>query len=114
MPFLGFLHATERQLFRALIKVNGVGPKLALSILSSITPEEFVQCIYHQDTSRLIHIPGIGKKTAERLIIEIRDSLAHWGHTLELNSSNQPQKPVLTPEQQMYSRCNKCSNHIRV
>lgn len=74
----GFYHAHERDLFRALIKVNGVGPKLALSILSSITVSEFVNCVHHNDISRLVHIPGIGKKTAERLVIETRDALADW------------------------------------
>lgn len=74
----GFYQRQERELFRALIKVNGVGPKLALSILSGITTHEFVQCVQDNDVSRLIHIPGIGKKTAERLVIETRDALAHW------------------------------------
>lgn len=74
----GFYHRQERELFRALIKVNGVGPKLALSILSGITTQEFVQCVQDNDVSRLVHIPGIGKKTAERLIIETRDALTYW------------------------------------
>lgn len=74
----GFYQRQERDLFRALIKVNGVGPKLALSILSGITTQEFVQCVQDKDISRLVHIPGIGKKTAERLVIETRDALAHW------------------------------------
>ncbi len=71
----GFYHRQERDLFRALIKVNGVGPKLALAILSGITAAEFVQCVQNHDISRLVLIPGIGKKTAERLIIETRDAL---------------------------------------
>jgi holliday junction DNA helicase RuvA len=71
----GFIQRQERDLFRALIKVNGVGPKLALAILSGITAAEFVQCVQNNDISRLVHIPGIGKKTAERLIIETRDAL---------------------------------------
>lgn len=74
----GFYKPQERNLFRALIKVNGVGPKLALTILSGIEPDQFVRCIQTQDTTTLIHIPGIGKKTAERLIIETRDALAQW------------------------------------
>lgn len=71
----GFYHRQERDLFRALIKVNGVGPKLALAILSGITTTEFVQCVQNNDMTRLVLIPGIGKKTAERLIIETRDAL---------------------------------------
>lgn len=74
----GFYQPQERDLFRALIKVNGVGPKLALSILSGITIQEFVQCVQDNDVSRLVHIPGIGKKTAERLVIETRDTLTNW------------------------------------
>ncbi|GGI80627.1 Holliday junction branch migration protein RuvA [Legionella impletisoli] len=71
----GFLDEEERALFRALIKVNGVGPKLAIAILSSITPAEFVQCIQNQDPQMLTRLPGIGKKTAERLVVEMKDNL---------------------------------------
>lgn len=74
----GFFDERERILFRALIKVNGVGPKLALTILSSITPDEFVDCVMHQQSTRLTQLPGVGKKTAERLIVEMRDRLADW------------------------------------
>jgi holliday junction DNA helicase RuvA len=74
----GFYQSQERNLFRALIKVNGVGPKLALAILSGIATQEFVQCVRDNDISRLVNIPGIGKKTAERLVIETRDALADW------------------------------------
>ena len=71
----GFLDKQERALFRALIKVNGVGPKMAIAILSSISPDEFIQCIYQQNTGLLTKLPGIGKKTAERLVVEMKDSL---------------------------------------
>ncbi len=74
----GFASTDERRLFRALIKVNGVGPKLALSILSSMEPQVFVQCVHLEDTARLNKIPGIGKKTAERLLVEMRDRLKDW------------------------------------
>lgn len=72
----GFSTKEERWLFRTLLKVNGVGPKLALTILSSIEPDEFVRCVQQQDTASLVRLPGVGKKTAERLIIEMRDKLA--------------------------------------
>src|SRR3990167_5799257 len=72
----GFSTQEERWLFRTLLKVNGVGPKLALTILSSIEPDEFVRCVQQQDTANLVRLPGVGKKTAERLIIEMRDRLA--------------------------------------
>lgn len=74
----GFFHEQERKLFRALIKVNGVGPKLALTILSGMETDHFVHCIHAQDTTGLTNIPGVGKKTAERLIVEMRDALSHW------------------------------------
>lgn len=84
----GFHSEQERKLFRALIKVNGVGPKLALTILSGIETDDFVQCIHAQDDARLTHIPGVGKKTAERLIIEMRDALSQW-HTTPTNTATQ-------------------------
>lgn len=74
----GFYTREERQLFRTLLKVNGVGPKLALTILSSITPDEFVHCVLNNDAASLVRLPGVGKKTAERLIIEMRDKLSDW------------------------------------
>lgn len=74
----GFASLDERDLFRILIKVNGVGPKLALTILSSMTVTAFVQCVQQQAVSALVKVPGIGKKTAERLLIEMRDRLNDW------------------------------------
>lgn len=71
----GFYEFQERALFRALIKANGVGPKLALTILSSFEPEQFIFCVQQNDSASLVKIPGVGKKTAERLIIEMRDKL---------------------------------------
>lgn len=74
----GFHTQRDRRLFRALIKVNGVGPKLALTILSGIGPDEFVQCILNQNIDQLVNLPGVGRKTAERLIIETKDVLTSW------------------------------------
>ncbi len=71
----GFANETERALFRSLIKVNGVGAKLALSILSGISVDEFGQCVRENDSLTLTRLPGVGKKTAARLIIEMRDRL---------------------------------------
>jgi len=73
-----FFDLRERLLFRTLIKVNGVGPRMAMAILSSIDPDEFVFCVESGDAARLTHIPGVGKKTSERLIIEMRDRLKDW------------------------------------
>lgn len=71
----GFVSETERALFRSLIRVSGVGAKLALAILSGLSVEEFHRCVEAQDAARLVRLPGVGKKTAERLIIEMRDRL---------------------------------------
>ena len=71
----GFADRYERELFRALIKVNGVGPKMALAILSGIEADRLAACIRDQDTTSLVKVPGIGKKTAERLVIEMSDRL---------------------------------------
>ena len=71
----GFYDKSERALFRTLIKVNGVGPKMALAILSGIESDEFVRCVESNDIATLVRVPGVGKKTAERLIIEMRDKL---------------------------------------
>ena len=65
----------ERRFFRSLIRVNGVGPKLALTILSGISVDGFVRCVRENDTGALTRLPGIGKKTAERLVVEMRDRL---------------------------------------
>ncbi|MCW8878384.1 MAG: Holliday junction branch migration protein RuvA [Kangiellaceae bacterium] len=73
-----FYSLEERKLFRELIKVNGVGPKLALAILSAMSAIEFVQNVHHGEASTLVKIPGVGKKTAERLIIEMKDRLKDW------------------------------------
>lgn len=73
-----FYEEQERALFRALIKVNGVGPKVALAILSGVPAEEFVRLVQNNDVTALTKIPGIGKKTAERLVLDLRDKLAAW------------------------------------
>jgi Holliday junction DNA helicase RuvA len=71
----GFSTEADRLMFKTLIKVNGVGPKLALTILSGQSAEEFHRCIHNNDTQALVRLPGVGKKTAERLVIEMRDRL---------------------------------------
>ena len=71
----GFASEEERYLFRTLLKVSGVGAKMALSVLSAMSVADFQRCVEYEDTSALIRIPGVGKKTAERLIIEMRDRI---------------------------------------
>ena len=84
----GFYHSSDKALFRALIKVNGVGPKMALAILSSMEAEEFAQTVRENDLSALVNMPGIGKKTAERLLVEMRDRLSDWDDSGAVNSTS--------------------------
>ena len=72
---IGFKAESERLLFRQLIRINGVGPKLALGILSGIDNQQFALCVANGDVAMLTRLPGVGKKTAERLIIEMRDKV---------------------------------------
>jgi len=72
----GFSQLEERALFRNLIKVNGVGPKMGLAILSGMSVDEFALCVRRDDIAALVRVPGVGKKTAERLLIEMRDKIA--------------------------------------
>lgn len=74
----GFATEAERRMFRSLIRINGVGARLALSILSGISADDFARCIQNNDTATLVRLPGVGKKTAERLVIEMRDKLDDW------------------------------------
>jgi Holliday junction DNA helicase RuvA len=71
----GFSTVEEKSLFRSLLKVNGVGAKMGLAILSGMTVSDFQRCVEYEDSAMLVKIPGVGKKTAERLIIEMRDRI---------------------------------------
>jgi Holliday junction DNA helicase RuvA len=75
LQLFGFATTLEQQLFEKLISVSGIGPKLGLSVLSGIEPEELVRAIRTGDVARLTRIPGVGKKTAERLVVELKDRL---------------------------------------
>jgi holliday junction DNA helicase RuvA len=83
----GFATLADRLLFRALIKVNGVGPKLALTLLSGLSAEAFQLCIQNNDAQALVCLPGVGKKTAERLLIEMRDRLPNLDNASALPDS---------------------------
>jgi Holliday junction DNA helicase RuvA len=93
-----FYSTGERKLFRDLIRINGVGPKLGLTILSGISARDFVRAVHDGDAAALTGLPGVGKKTAERLIVELRDKLGDdvgpaaedTGSTSAVSSSNQP------------------------
>ncbi len=84
----GFATDAERRLFRALLKVSGVGPKIALGILSGISVEGFARCVETEDTASLVRIPGVGRKTAERLLIEMRDRLQNLAAVGEVARSD--------------------------
>lgn len=74
----GFARLEDRQLFRELVKVTGIGPKVGIAILSAMTSSALLQAVQHEDLQALTRIPGIGKKTAERLLIDLRDRLKAW------------------------------------
>jgi len=79
IALFGFLHREEKQLFEKLLSVSGIGPKLAITILSGMAAAEMVGAIRGNDVPKLTKIPGIGKKTAERMVLELRDKLKDFG-----------------------------------
>jgi len=94
----GFASEEERHLFRSLIKVSGVGPKIALALLSGISVAAFARCVQSEDVSALTSIPGIGRKTAERLVVEMRDRLARQ----EAGAGSPGMGVLSTPESEAY------------
>ncbi|MDF2530407.1 MAG: ruvA [Gammaproteobacteria bacterium] len=94
----GFINQRDRKLFRELLKVNGVGAKMALSILSGMEADTFAQCIISGDAVMLVKVPGIGKKTAERLLIEMRDRLANWEWSTEAGQFNAEALKLITQD----------------
>ena len=90
----GFAELSERSLFRHLIKVNGVGPKMALAILSGMSATEFALCVHNNDVATLVKLPGVGKKTAERLVIEMRDRIGD----IDASSSGQIAETAKQPD----------------
>lgn len=96
-----FSSEAERSLFRLLLKVNGVGPKMALAIVSGMNVNEFQQCVQAGDVTGLTKLPGVGKKTAERLIIEMRDRIPTMETSSEMPTTSTPaaQSPALLEEE---------------
>ncbi len=94
----GFSSERDRALFRELIRVNGVGPKLALTILSGMDADEFVRCVQRDDTAALVSLPGVGKKTAERLLVEMRDRLKDWLHPVDAAALPSAPMPGAAPD----------------
>ena len=74
----GFINQQSRDFFRELIRLNGVGPKLALALMSSLEVDEMIACVQAEDIKRLMKVPGVGKKTAERLLVELKDRFKAW------------------------------------
>lgn len=90
LALYGFSSATEERLFQRLIAVNGVGPALALKVMSGLEPKALVDAIRSSDLRRLGSIPGVGRKTAERLVVELRDKMAELGVVGEEEGSRVP------------------------
>lgn len=89
----GFATEVERRLFRDLLKVSGIGAKTALGVLSGLSVEAFIRCVETDDVASLVRLPGIGRKTAERLIIEMRDRVRHPGLARGDAGSGRPTLP---------------------
>jgi len=89
----------ERRLFRSLIKVSGVGPKIALALLSGISVEAFALCVQNQDIAALTRVPGIGRKTAERLVVEMKDRL---GPVRDMAAAAAPAAALASPEAEAF------------
>jgi Holliday junction DNA helicase RuvA len=96
IALFGFLRAGEKQLFERLIQVSGIGPKLAITILSGMPLPDMVGAIRSGDVARLTRIPGIGKKTAERMVLELRDKLAPFGETPAATPASPVEEDVLS------------------
>ena len=98
LALYGFLHPAEKQLFEKLITVSGIGPKLAVTILSGMPADEMVRAIRVNDVAKLTRIPGIGKKTAERMVLELRDKLPKesFGEVAELAIATPVEEDVLS------------------
>ena len=89
----GFASEAERALFRTVLKISGVGAKMGLAILSAMSEADFRRCVEYEDTATLIKIPGVGKKTAERLIIEMRDKFKQTSHAGDAQRIAAPASP---------------------
>jgi Holliday junction DNA helicase RuvA len=91
----GFATRLEQDLFERLIGVSGIGPKVALAVLSGIEPEEFIRAIERSDLARLTAIPGVGKKTSERIVLELKDRLPRAAVVAAAVGVAEPEAPVL-------------------
>ncbi len=99
----GFGSDRERRLFRELLKVSGVGPKVALALLSGMSVDNFLLCIEAQDATALVRLPGVGRKTAERLLIEMRDRIKGFGEITGVMSKSGTLETAAGPQAEAYS-----------
>lgn len=95
----GFSDRQTREIFRELIRVNGLGPKMALAILSAMDGEALIRCIENNQLNTLVRVPGIGRKTAERLLVELRDRVQQWSGKLAQPLSTTGKIPTITDAQ---------------
>ncbi|MDV2079422.1 Holliday junction branch migration protein RuvA [Marinobacter xestospongiae] len=93
----GFSARLDRDLFRLLVKVNGVGPKMALAILSGLDAQQFIRCVEARDVAALVKVPGVGKKTAERLLIDMADRIGQLEGVFQLSDPAATTLPAATP-----------------
>lgn len=99
----GFIREADRRLFRALLKVSGVGGKMALGVLSGMTAEEFNRAVHAADHAALTRLPGVGKKTAERLVVEMRDKIDDLAGAPSATPATRSAAPVVAPDQEAVS-----------
>jgi len=96
IALFGFVRPKEKQLFERLIGVSGIGPKLGITILSGMSADEMVGAIRGNDVARLTRIPGIGKKTAERMVLELRDKLENFGTAPPVAAASPVEEDVIS------------------
>jgi Holliday junction DNA helicase RuvA len=99
----GFIREADRRLFRALLKVSGVGGKMALGVLSGMTAEEFNRAVHAADHAALTRLPGVGKKTAERLVVEMRDKIDDLAGAPSAAPATRSAAPAVAPDQEAVS-----------
>lgn len=96
LALFGFTTRTEKRLFEKLLSISGIGPKLAITVLSGLPPERLIAAIHSQDHATLTHIPGVGKKTAERIVLELKDKLQELAPTGHAGASTPVSEDVLS------------------
>lgn len=96
LALFGFTTPTEKRLFEKLLSISGIGPKLAITVLSGLPPERLIAAIHGQDHATLTHIPGVGRKTAERIVLELKDKLQELASTSIAGASTPASEDVLS------------------